>query len=164
MLSFPMITIAAINGQQKNNVLYLCHFPFLKKINLIKENDQSNTILFPYYMLIHTHKAHTHTHTYACHNYIIYVYMYVIPGAHEKWAPGYTQLNTFSPLSSVLFPLPPLLPSLGHSFAAGGLLALTHDYRLMKEERGWFSLPEILIKMPFTVPLMEIAKYTHTHT
>ena len=68
--------------------------------------------------------------------------------------------NTFSPLSSVLF----FLPSLGHSFAAGGLLALTHDYRLMKEERGWFSLPEILIKMPFTVPLMEIAKYTHVHT
>ena len=51
----------------------------------------------------------------------------------------------------------------GHSFAGGGLLALTHDYRLMKRERGWFSLPEVHLKMEFTKPLMELVKYIHTH-
>jgi enoyl-CoA hydratase/carnithine racemase len=46
----------------------------------------------------------------------------------------------------------------GHAFAAGGLLALSHDYRIMKKERGWFCLPEVNINIPFTKPLMELAK------
>ncbi|XP_019860831.1 PREDICTED: enoyl-CoA delta isomerase 1, peroxisomal-like, partial [Amphimedon queenslandica] len=56
------------------------------------------------------------------------------------------------------FPVITIAAINGHSFAGGGLLALTHDYRLMKRERGWFSLPEVLLKMELTKPLMELAK------
>lgn len=39
----------------------------------------------------------------------------------------------------------------GHCFAAGGLLALAHDWRTMRADRGFFCLPEIDIQIPFSV-------------
>ncbi len=37
-----------------------------------------------------------------------------------------------------------------HAFAGGGLLALAHDYRIMREDRGYFGLPEIDVRIAFT--------------
>lgn len=38
----------------------------------------------------------------------------------------------------------------GHVFAAGAMLALAHDQRVMRADRGYFCLPEIDIRIPFT--------------
>lgn len=38
----------------------------------------------------------------------------------------------------------------GHAFAAGAMLALACDSRVMREDRGYFCLPEADINIPFT--------------
>ena len=36
----------------------------------------------------------------------------------------------------------------GHAFGAGAQIALAHDYRVMREDRGYFCMPEIDLGMP----------------
>jgi enoyl-CoA hydratase/carnithine racemase len=47
-------------------------------------------------------------------------------------------------------PIPTAAAVVGHAFGAGAMLALAHDFRVMRSDRGYFCFPEVDIRIPFT--------------
>lgn len=47
-------------------------------------------------------------------------------------------------------PIPTAAAVNGHAFGAGAMLAMAHDYRTMRSDRGYFCFPELDIKIPFS--------------
>src|SRR3954454_3936178 len=47
-------------------------------------------------------------------------------------------------------PVPTIAAINGHAFGAGAMLAMAHDFRVMREDRGYFCFPEVDIHIPFT--------------
>jgi Delta3-Delta2-enoyl-CoA isomerase len=46
------------------------------------------------------------------------------------------------------FPLPTVAAVNGHAFGIAAMLALAHDQRVMRADRGWWCLPEIDLGLP----------------
>lgn len=46
----------------------------------------------------------------------------------------------------------------GHAFAGGGMLALACDQRVMREDRGFFCLPEVDINIPFSAGMSALVQ------
>ncbi|MCW4352922.1 enoyl-CoA hydratase-related protein [Hoyosella sp. YIM 151337] len=50
-------------------------------------------------------------------------------------------------------PMPTAAAIPGHAFGAGAMLAIAHDYRVMRADRGFFCFPEVDIHIPFTTAM-----------
>jgi enoyl-CoA hydratase/carnithine racemase len=51
-------------------------------------------------------------------------------------------------------PAPTVAAINGHAFGIGAMLALAHDRRVMRADRGWLCLPEVDLGLPFR-PFMQ---------
>jgi len=58
----------------------------------------------------------------------------------------------------LVLPLPTVAAINGHAFAAGGMLALAHDFRVMRADRGFFCLPEVDINIPLAPGMTALIK------
>ena len=68
------------------------------------------------------------------------------PDQHESYVARIHDL-----LARVLtLPVPTVAAISGHAFGGGAMLAMAHDWRVMRNDRGYLCFPEIDIKVPFT--------------
>ena len=58
----------------------------------------------------------------------------------------------------LLLPCPTVAAINGHAFAGGIFLALSLDYRIMREDRGWISVSEVDAGVPLPDPMMGIVR------
>ena len=56
------------------------------------------------------------------------------------------------------FPLPTCAAMNGHTFAGGAMLAMAHDWRVMRADRGYFCLPELDLGMPLAHGMRSLLK------
>lgn len=54
-------------------------------------------------------------------------------------------------LGRILFQEAPTAAAInGHAFAGGSMMAAVHDYRVMREDRGYFCVPEVDLGLPLS--------------
>jgi enoyl-CoA hydratase/carnithine racemase len=58
----------------------------------------------------------------------------------------------------LIWPAPCVAAVNGHAFAAGAVLALASDYRVMREDRGWICLSEVDAGVPIGAPMMNLVR------
>jgi enoyl-CoA hydratase/carnithine racemase len=68
-------------------------------------------------------------------------------GERTQWYVGRVQALLARMLT---LPVPTAAALVGHAFGAGAMLALAHDFRVMRTDRGYFCFPEADIRIPFT--------------
>ena len=77
---------------------------------------------------------------------------------------GAAQMGEFGPLLQrtfarlVAFPVITVAALNGHVFAAGAVLALAQDFRVMRSDRGFFCLPEVDLQVPFPAGIMSVVQ------
>ncbi len=70
-------------------------------------------------------------------------------GAHSDQGPWYLGRVHRLLARILVLPVPTAAAVVGHAFGAGAMLALAHDFRVMRSDRGFFCLPEVDIRIPF---------------
>ena len=68
-------------------------------------------------------------------------------GEQAQWYVGRVQAMLARMLT---LPVPTAAALVGHAFGAGAMLALAHDFWVMRADRGYFCFPEADIRIPFT--------------
>ncbi len=78
------------------------------------------------------------------------------PGGDRK-AFGHETMTLFARM--ITFPMPTICAVNGHAFGAGFMIALCHDERIMREDRGFLCANEVELGM--TIPEPELALFRH---
>ncbi|MFV9429438.1 MULTISPECIES: enoyl-CoA hydratase/isomerase family protein [Rhodococcus] len=79
-------------------------------------------------------------------------------GANLPDLPGYLDSVHDLYVRLLTFPAATVAAVQGHAFGAGAMLALVHDFRVMRADRGYWCLPEVQLNMPFTVGMSALIR------
>lgn len=79
-------------------------------------------------------------------------------GAHLADLPSYLDSVHDLYVRLLTFPATTVAAVQGHAFGAGAMLALVHDFRVMRADRGFWCLPEVSLNMPFTVGMSALIR------
>jgi enoyl-CoA hydratase/carnithine racemase len=79
-------------------------------------------------------------------------------GAGRDEAPGFVDALVALLGRIVGLDVPTVAAINGHAFAAGGMLALAHDFRIMRADRGFFCLNEVDLGLPFHPGMTALVK------
>ncbi|MFV8048505.1 enoyl-CoA hydratase-related protein [Mycobacterium sp. 48b] len=71
-------------------------------------------------------------------------------GAHSDQGDWYVGRVQGLLARMLTLPIPTAAAVVGHAFGAGAMLAIAHDFRVMRDDRGYFCFPEVDIRIPFT--------------
>jgi enoyl-CoA hydratase/carnithine racemase len=78
--------------------------------------------------------------------------------AHTDEAGAYVGRVQALMVRVIRLPLPTVAALNGHTFAAGAMLSLCHDMRIMRADRGFWCLPEVDLGMAFTPGMNELIR------
>jgi enoyl-CoA hydratase/carnithine racemase len=81
----------------------------------------------------------------------------------QDYFPKFVELLDELFLRFSLLPMPTVGCLTGHVYAGGAILATTLDFRLMREDRGFFCFPEVDIKILFSPVMYEILRLLPDH-
>lgn len=70
--------------------------------------------------------------------------------ANSEQAPAYLRDVQVLLARLLTLPVPTIAAVNGHAFGAGAILAIAHDFRIMRSDRGYLCFPEVDINVPFT--------------
>ena len=79
-------------------------------------------------------------------------------GAGQTEAPRFVDAVIALFARLVALDVPTVAAINGHAFAAGGMLALAHDFRVMRADRGFFCLNEVDIGLPLHPGMVALVK------
>jgi enoyl-CoA hydratase/carnithine racemase len=81
----------------------------------------------------------------------------------QDYFPKFVELLDELFLRFSLLPMPTVGCLTGHVYAGGAILATTLDFRLMREDKGFFCFPEVDIKILFSPVMYEILRLLPDH-